>query len=339
MIDKKYVGEEVVNKRGEHGFITKIDELIYVNFGDHESMYCEDAFANGFLEFLNPCSNEKLKLEKSACDLKDFEEKLKEPLKELNSLVGLENIKVIIDELVCQTKISKIRQVMGLKVPDTTNHMVFTGNPGTGKTTVARIVGKIFNALGVLSSGHVVEVDRSHLIAAYQGQTALKTLKVLKSALGGVLFIDEAYAVCRGDNDDYGYEALDTITKFMEDHRDDIVIIAAGYGREMMDFINSNPGLSSRFKTFISFDDYSGDELFNIFNDLFVANDYSLSDEAKASAIDFFRNENICHSNARDARNIFEKTLIKQSKRLSSKSKLTQEDLMEIRKEDLCMQI
>lgn len=334
MIDTKYIGQEVINKRGEIGIITKIDDNITVSFNERVCEYCDNAFSEGFLEFNDSSLKFDMQLEKCYHDLKCFDEKIKEPLEELNSLIGLDNIKSQIHELICETKISSIRRSIGLKDPNTTKHMVFMGGPGTGKTTVARIVAKIFNALGVLSSGHVVEVDRSQLIAAYQGQTVLKTTKVLKSALGGVLFIDEAYTICRNDHDDYGYEALDTITKFMEDHRDDLVVIAAGYSKEMIDFISANPGLASRFKTLIYFDDYKGEELFDIFNSFFLANDYRLTEEAKETAQAYFRDKT-CHSNARDARNMFEKTIVKQAKRLDKKKALTKDDLITIVKDDL----
>ena len=158
----------------------------------------------------------------------------------------------------------------------------------------------------------------------------------MERAKGGVLFIDEAYALCRNDEDDYGLEALDTLTKYMEDHRDNLVVIVAGYSKEMVDFINSNPGLSSRFKTFIEFDNYKGDELFQIYNDLFLANDYELSEAAKNKAIIFFKEDNACLSNGRDVRNMFEKTIVKQAKRLNTLTNIKKKDLINILEEDLC---
>ena len=334
---EKYIGERVMNKKGESGLITKVDEFIHVDYEERSCMYEHDAFEKGYLEFVNTELSQRLSLEKCFLDQKELDRRLSAPLRELNSLVGLGKVKRKIDDLVCQIKISNIRRAMGLKVPDTTNHMVFMGNPGTGKTTVARIIAKIYNQLGLLTSGHMVEVDRGQLVAGYQGQTSLKTKEVLNSALGGVLFIDEAYSLCRNDDDDYGQEAIDTITKFMEDHRDNIVIIVAGYSKEMVEFINTNPGLKSRFKTFIDFDDYSGDELFEIFSNFFLTNDYELTDEAREVASSFFKGDTTYTSNGRDVRNMFEKSIIIQARRLNSQSRISKRDLISVEANDLCL--
>ncbi|MBQ9347534.1 MAG: AAA family ATPase, partial [Oscillibacter sp.] len=192
-------------------------------------------------------------------------ENIEDLQKELDGYIGLERVKQEVRSLVNLVKVHQLRRENGLPEPELSLHMVFTGNPGTGKTTVARIMARIYKSLGILSKGQLVEVDRSGLVAGYVGQTALKTAKAVESALGGVLFIDEAYALNgKGDND-FGQEAIDTVLKAMEDHRDDLVVIVAGYDELMDAFIHSNPGLESRFNRFLHFDDYTEEELLKIF--------------------------------------------------------------------------
>jgi hypothetical protein len=183
-------------------------------------------------------------------------------LKELNDLVGLDGVKHEVTTLVNLMKVRRLRAARGMKMPEMSLHMVFSGNPGTGKTTVARLLGRIYQALGVLPRGHVIEVDRSGLVAGYVGQTALKTKEILQKAHGGILFIDEAYTLVGHHQNDFGQEAIDTVLKYMEDNRDRIVVIAAGYREEMKAFVRTNPGLQSRFNKFINFDDYSVQELY-----------------------------------------------------------------------------
>ncbi len=244
----------------------------------------------------------------------------------LNSLIGLSSVKTEVSTLVNFIKIQNQRKAQGLHVPSISYHCVFTGNPGTGKTTVARILASIYKELGVCSKGHLVEIDRSGLVAEYVGQTAVKTNKVVDSALDGVLFVDEAYSLISGGQNDYGKEAVDTLLKRMEDDRSRLVVIMAGYKEEMKSLINSNPGLQSRFNRYIDFPDYTADELLSIFEGLINQYDYCLMEDAKVVAATLFRSsvmtKNDKFGNGRYVRNVFEKTLENQANRLSSQCNL-----------------
>ena len=251
------------------------------------------------------------------------EKTLDELLEELNVLIGLSKVKEDVKSLINLVKIRNIRKERGMESPDMSLHMVFSGNPGTGKTTIARLLAQIYKAMGLLSKGHLVEVDRSGLVGGYVGQTALKVQEVVNKALGGVLFIDEAYSltVNRGASD-YGFEAVDTLLKFMEDHRDDMIVIVAGYPAPMEEFLNSNPGLKSRFNKYLHFEDYTPEELIGILKLNAKKADLVLSEEAEKFASEFFtkrcenRPEN--YANGRDVRNFFEKALINQANRLAT---------------------
>ncbi len=257
---------------------------------------------------------------------------------ELNELVGLTAIKREVNNLINMVTVHKLREANGLKTVDMSLHMVFSGNPGTGKTTIARIMARIYRSLGVLSKGQLVEVDRSGLVAGYVGQTAGKTSKVLESALGGVLFIDEAYSLASKSENDFGLEAIDTLLKGMEDHRDDLIVIVAGYDGLMDDFIHSNPGLESRFNRFLHFDDYSVDEMMGILDLRLKKGQYVLTDEARAAAREYIEAANtssISFGNARGVRNIFEKLLVEQANRLSAQENVDKDALMTITEADV----
>jgi SpoVK/Ycf46/Vps4 family AAA+-type ATPase len=261
-------------------------------------------------------------------------------LKQLDALVGLEKIKANVKSLINLVKVRKLREENGLAVPPMSLHMVFMGNPGTGKTTVARILSELYCAIGVLSKGHLVEVDRSGLVAGFVGQTAIKTSEVIKKALGGILFIDEAYALSSKDAaNDFGHEAIETLLKEMEDHRDDFIVIVAGYENLMEGFITFNPGLESRFNRYFLFEDYSSDELYKIFCGMCEKNEYVMNDEAKEYAKNHFtkiystRDDNF--GNARDVRNYFENVISVHSDRVSCIENPTRDDLMTFTKDDL----
>lgn len=261
--------------------------------------------------------------------------------KELYELVGLDNVKQQVRNLIGFNRIQKLRVDIGLKKSDKTLHMAFLGNPGTGKTSVARIIGKMYKSIGLLSKGHFIEASRTDLIAEYQGQTAIKVKRLINRAKGGVLFIDEAYSITENDHSDsYGRECLTELTKALEDYRDDLVVIVAGYTELMKQFFNSNPGLKSRFNTFISFDDYSLEELVDIFLYLCKTNEYEADDKTLDKVRSWLqaklnqKDENF--SNGRLVRNLFDDIIMNQSIRLSEQNgNLTKEMLRALEESDV----
>lgn len=273
----------------------------------------------------------------SSCEIKYPNETIDEAINELNKLEGLKSVKQTISDLINQVRVNKLRKKQGLPICDMSYHMVFTGNPGTGKTTVARIIGKIYHALGLLSKGHYIECDRSDLVAGYCGQTATKTRDLINSAKGGVLFIDEAYTLVQDDRDSFGQEARDKLNKDIEDNRNDLVVILAGYKDEIEKFINSNQGLKSRFRTYINFDDYNGDELFKIFISLVSEYKYKLTKEARNSIYQYLNNSRINKftANARDVRNLYENIISLLNRRVGKIINPTQDDLITITEYDL----
>ena len=273
-------------------------------------------------------------------DAGEKEQSADELIAELNSLTGLTAVKEDVNALINLLKVQKMREQMGMKQTSVNKHLVFMGNPGTGKTTVARLLAKIYKAIGAISKGHLVEVDRSGLVCGYIGQTATKTAEVIESALGGVLFIDEAYTLTNGKGQgDFGQEAVDTLLKGMEDHRDDLVVIVAGYTEEMQSFLKCNTGLVSRFNKFIDFPDYSKEELIAILDAMADKAGLQLEESAREAVLLSLQakteEEWNVFGNARGIRNLFEKIVINQANRLVRLSAPSREDLMKIQREDV----
>lgn len=263
---------------------------------------------------------------------------LDELLTELNRLVGLEDVKKDVQEMVNFLKIQQLRASKGMNSTPISKHLVFYGNPGTGKTTIARQLSQIYKALGVISKGHLVETDRAGLVAGYIGQTALKVHEVVNKALGGILFIDEAYTL-NGEGQDFGSEAIDTLLKLMEDNRDDLIVIVAGYTGKMSKFLATNPGLKSRFNKYLSFQDYSPEQLQKIFVRLCENGSFKLTVEAEQKLFGIFKIlyevKDETFGNARLARNLFEHTVNNQANRIIALTDITEELLSTIEVVDI----
>jgi len=313
--------------RGESAYANQIEaELVELDDGETSGLDREKILNNFKKTGENQTAEEELTLE--------------ECLDQLNQLVGLEKMKNEVKQLVSFLEIQSKRKEHKLSLSSPSLHMVFTGAPGTGKTTVGRIISKIYKALGILKKGHLVETDRSGLVGQYIGHTDAKTTDVVNSALDGVLFIDEAYSLSKDSKGDFGQEAIDTLVKRMEDDRDRLVVIVAGYKAEMATFIDSNPGLRSRFNTYINFENFNSTELFKIFKNLCEKNDYTVDNNTEEKLKKLFaietKEEREDFGNGRFVRNLFEKVLRNQAMRLSqSKGNLSRESLMSILDSDI----
>jgi stage V sporulation protein K len=263
----------------------------------------------------------------------------KDAFKELEKLIGLKEVKRTLAEVTAFSLIQTKRSELQLKADPTALHMLFKGNPGTGKTTVARILGKIFKEINILSKGHLVEVERADLVGEYIGHTAQKTKEMIKRSLGGIMFIDEAYTLAQGGEKDFGQEAIATLVKAMEDHRQDLIVILAGYSSEMNRFIRSNPGLRSRFPIHIDFCDYNEEELFQIAMQMYAEREYQLSSRGrwklKNELAQFVRSRHPHSGNARYVRNLVEKSIRLQALRIIDRTDLSRRDLMIIDDQDL----
>ena len=280
----------------------------------------------------------KIEVQTVAPEETEPKEPEKSGMEELNELIGLATVKHDVEELISLAKVRKMREEKGMKSAPVSLHLVFSGNPGTGKTTVARILAKLYKEIGILSTGQLVETDRAGLVAGYVGQTAIKTRKKIEEAMGGVLFIDEAYTLNQ-EGENFGQEAIDTILKAMEDHRDQFIVIVAGYTNLMKAFVESNPGLRSRFNKFFEFPDYTVEELQEIFALQCSKYQYTLTEEAESAVkneivrLESCKGENF--ANAREVRNLFEKIITNQAARVADLEDIDEETLTTITAEDL----
>ena len=313
--DKNLLEEEVK-------FITEYRQLILRDFMDNNFLN-RDSF-DGYDEIQHKFDNTS-----------NTSTSYKEAIKKLDDLIGLKNVKAEIETLTNMVIINRLRVKKGLPKIKTSRHLIFTGNPGTGKTTVARILSEIYSSLGELSKGHFIEASRADLVGEYVGQTAQKTQELIRRSLGGILFIDEAYTLAQGGKEDYGKEAIAELLKEMENNRDDLIIILAGYTDEMKELISMNPGLSSRFNKYIHFNDYTPEELLNIFKSLLLKHEFEISNELNSICLDYFTNTNKeTLSNARGVRNIYEKTIEEQANRIVKQRLVSKKDLQKITIED-----
>lgn len=298
---------------------------VNINHSYESRIYREERTLN-----LQPVENKDKNIEEG--------EKLKRLLEEMDTLIGLEEVKKIVKDYIAFIKVQKLRESYKLKTSPVVMHMIFKGNPGTGKTTMARIIGKIFKEIGYLKGGELIEVERADLVGEYIGHTAQKTRKVVERALGGVLFIDEAYSLARGGEKDFGKECIDTLVKAMEDYKDKLIIILAGYRDEMNYFLKTNPGLASRFAIQIDFPDYSLDELVQIAEIMYKEREYILDDKSKHyiyRILSEIRNKEIINGNARTVRNLVERSIRYHARRIIKMENISRKDLIYIKKEDL----
>lgn len=297
----------------------------------------EEKVLNGIFKMLNPKNSQKTGKKKMEKNMD--KPTLESAIKELNDMIGLDGVKHEVNSLVNFVKIQKEREKHGLKQNDISYHCVFTGSPGTGKTTVARVLANIFRSLDVIDTGQFVETDRAGMIAEYVGQTAVKVDKLIDESMGGVLFIDEAYSLSTGSSEDFGKEAIATLLKRMEDNRDNLIVIVAGYSDKMKDFIDMNPGLKSRFNRYIHFEDFAPEDMMSIYKKMCQGSDYAISSEAelylKSEFESAYNSRNESFGNGRFVRNIFEKSIENLSNRIAKSEKITKELLTTIEKEDI----
>ena len=322
----------------------------YTEEAGHETMSKYTAYITMLEDFLKEYavfytgSQKVIKPEEPELEDDETEEekaqKLEKLLEEFNGLIGLTSVKHQVNSLINLVKVQKLREAQGMKCSDISKHMVFSGNPGTGKTTVARMLGEIYKYIGVLPKGQLIEVDRSGLVKGYIGQTATKVQEVVDESIGGILFVDEAYTLTVGKGEgDFGQEAVDTLLKAMEDHRSEFVVIVAGYTDLMELFLSSNPGLKSRFSNFIFFEDYTAEELMAILKSMCKKQEYVLSEAAEKKAMEMLKervaNKPENFANARDVRNFMEHAIANHATRVVGMKDVTKEVLLTIEPEDL----